>query len=139
VSLPQEIESFMKRPGMYIQPVNLDTACSFLNGYATATVGDPLVGFHEWLVTRVGHGNNLAWPYLIECLAFPDADDPSAERQAADSKEMVDFLFRSLREFQADLESRHGLRGVYLRYERWLRTQDWYRSGCPLWIPVDER
>jgi hypothetical protein len=138
VGIPPEILSMMERPGMFVQPVNYDTICSFLDGYDMATKGGLLAGFHEWLVTKVGYGNNLAWPFLAEHILFPEAEDPHAERRAGEPKVMVDSLIEILREFFAEQDSHRGLHGIYLRYDRWLRAQDWYRPGHPGWMPIDD-
>jgi hypothetical protein len=137
MGIPPEIESMLKRPGLFVQLVNYDTICSFLSGYDSATKGGLLVGFHEWLVIKRGHGNNLHWTALAECLAFPNAEDPSAERRVAEPQVMIDFLFNLIREYFVDLDSPQGLRGIYLRYDHWLRKQQWFGPGSPDWMPLD--
>jgi len=121
---------------MYIQDANYQAVAAFLLGYDTASEGGVLLGFREWLIPRVGGRNNLVWPVLVLYLAFPNAEDPRVEvvSSAATEKHAIDVLFRLVMEFDDLRRKPNGLRKVYLDYERWLRTQDWYDPDWPDWL-----
>lgn len=104
-------------------------------GYDAAAEGGVLVGFHEWLVPRVGEGANLGWPALVLHLAFPRSKNVHEElRQGGNQTFAIDFLFRTIAEFDDDRSKPEGLRRIYLEYERWLRTQEWYTPDSPGWL-----
>jgi hypothetical protein len=48
-----------KRPGMYVGVADYDQVCAYLDGLHAAT--GCLTGFGEWLIVRVGTGDNLMW------------------------------------------------------------------------------
>ena len=130
--LPQMLQDAIKHPSMYFLPVEFDAAASFLCGFDLGNNGLALVGFHEWLVTRFGRANNLAWPPLVLHLAFPDAASPrDCLRDAAGQQLAIDTLFRLLAEFWHEREAHEGLRRIYLKYEQWLRRQTWYGPSSP--------
>jgi hypothetical protein len=124
------------RPGMYFQQPTYNTVAAFVAGFDAACTGGVLVGFREWLIPKVGDGNNLAWPGLVLRLALPDAPDPArvVSSTAETEKHAIDVLFRSIFEFDDDRSKPHGLRRIYVDYEHWLRQQDWYNEKSPQWI-----
>src|SRR2546426_1003256 len=98
MALPQPLEHFMKRPGMYVSPVEFAVVAGFLQGLHVAT--GVLTGFREWLVVKLGYGNNLAWPALALRLIFPDAESPGQELlQDAAQRQAVESCSRSLKSF----------------------------------------
>ncbi len=86
---------------MYIQDATYGAVAAFVLGYDIASEGGVLVGFREWLIPRVGVGNNLGWSALVLRLAFPEAVDPSATVGASSEmqRHAIDVLFRLVAEF----------------------------------------
>jgi hypothetical protein len=138
MSLPEVLGNLRKRPGMYICPVTYDTAVAFVDGYDTATQRGLLVGFHEWLVVKVGEGNNLTWSALVSDLM--QRTTPLKElKNPDDHKAAIEFLFATLDQFLGERDEWGGMRRIYVAYERWLHRQDWYGPSSPDWIPDDSR
>jgi len=128
-------ESIRARTGMYIPNATYDACVAFVLGYDIASEGGVLIGFREWLIPRVGTGNNQSWSALVLHLAFPEADRRAPVRLSAElEKQAIDSLFRIIGEFDDQRRKPEGLRKVYLDYERWLRTQDWYDADSPYWL-----
>jgi hypothetical protein len=129
-------QSVHARTSMYIRDATYGAVVAFVVGYDVASEGGVLIGFREWLIPRVGAGNNLTWQMLVLQLAFPNAVDPSAAASANTEaeKHAINVLFELIAEFDDSRQAPDGLRTVYLDYERWLRTQDWYVPGSPGWV-----
>jgi hypothetical protein len=129
-------ERLRARPGMYFQQPTYNTAVAFVLGFDSACMGGVLVGFREWLIPKVGDGNNLAWPGLVVRLALPDAPDPARAVSSTPQteKQAIEVLFRSIFEFDDARSKPNGLRQIYADYERWLRQQEWYNDKSPQWI-----
>ena len=136
MSLPEVLANLRKRPGMYVSPATYDTAVAFVDGYDTATHGGLLVGFREWLVVKLGEGNNLVWSALVSDLM--QCTTPMKELKSQDDHNAaIEFLFATLDQFLDERDERDGMRRIYAAYERWLRRQDWYGPSSPHWIPDD--
>jgi hypothetical protein len=134
--LPKVLEHVKQRPSMYLNATDFDSAVALIIGYNLATPGGLLVGFREWLITRIGGGNNLAWPGLALMLAFPDTNQPGKQLSRKGNQEKAfHLMFQLLEEFWNERESDQGLHGIYFRYHEWLSRQKWYRPGSPGWIP----
>lgn len=135
MAIPASLQPFRAHPGMYVNPVTSATIASFLNGYDQAVEGGLMLGFREWLIPRVGYGNNLAWTALVNDLRKRD----SKEKHNASSVEPdeIEFIFATLEAFLAEREAPDGLRRILLAYEAWLRKQEWYGPDSPHWIPVE--
>jgi hypothetical protein len=135
MALPHALQQMTKRPGMYLCPIEFDVAAAFIQGFDLASGGGVLVGFREWLVVKLGYGNNLAWSELVLRLAFPNAESPrQCLLQGGEQKRAVELLFRLLEEFWQEREAPHGLRRIYLRYQEWLQRQDWYGPTSPDYV-----
>jgi hypothetical protein len=131
-SLFQDLRS---RTGMFIVRPSHATVAALLLGYDLAHGGGALIGFREWLIVRLGLGNNLSWEALTLHAAFPGAEAPEeALKSDASQKQAVDVLLELADHYAADREKPEGLRRIYAAYERWLRSQDWYRPGSPGWL-----
>jgi hypothetical protein len=124
------------RAGMYVQRPTYTAISSLVLGYDLACEGGVLLGFREWLIPRVGKGNQLAWPALVLMATFPEAENPDevVQHSAAADKQAIDALFRLIIEFDEDRSMPDGMRKIFLAYERWLRDQEWYEPGSPGWI-----
>ena len=130
--LPHVLEMVRRCPGMYLRRVDFDVAVAFVHGFNVATNGGLLVGFREWLIVRLNGGNNLDWSQLLLRIDPSErVGDPSASTEEA----RVAFLFSTLDEFLAERERPTGMRSIFVRYDDWLRAQDWYDPGSPDWVP----
>jgi hypothetical protein len=136
MSLPEVLANLRKRPSMYIRPATYDTAVAFVDGYDAATRRGFLVGFHEWLVVKLGEGNNLAWPALVSGLMQRGTAVKELKGQY-DHNVAIEFLFATLEQFLDERDISGGMRTIYIAYDRWLRRQDWYGPSSPDWIPDD--
>jgi hypothetical protein len=108
-----------RRPAMYTGEESYAAVCAFLGGFDLARDGGPLSGFHEWLVIRVGGGDNLHWSGLVKLLV---ASDPSFPLSAEHNRLCLDGLFPILSEFLAYRES-VGLTRIHQEYAQWLSRQ----------------
>ena len=135
-SFRQMFEAVRTRTGMYVPGERYWEVAALVLGYDLACEGGVLAGFREWMVVRVGLGNNLAWPALVLAVAFPDAVDPLEAVQAsgASQRHAIDVMFRLIGEFDDARGNQDGLRKIYLEHERWLRSQEWYGPQSPDWI-----
>src|SRR5690348_8602077 len=98
---------------MFVRTVDFDSACAFIDGFNTAVAGSLLLGFREWLVMRKSFGSNLAWSELVNQQCAPnERNDDSARLRS---------LFALLEQFYVERDGPAGLRGVFVRYEMWLR------------------
>jgi hypothetical protein len=127
MTLPVALEEVRKAPGMFLGSISYEAAVAFLNGYDIALAGGPLCGFREWLVLRVGGGNNLGWSGLVKEL-LGEAGLVKRKQTLEGQKIAIEFLFSLLEEFMTERDE-HGVRRVYVAYEQWLREQSWYREG----------
>jgi hypothetical protein len=138
MSLPPVLDHVKKHPGMHFHKVEFDLLAAFINGFNLGGNGGLLVGFHEWLVVKLGYGNNLPWDALVLRLTFPEAESPSTQLLQSDNqKRAVESLFGLLESFLKESEAADGLRKIFLRYEGWLKRQDWYGPSSPHWIADD--
>jgi hypothetical protein len=130
--LPYALQQMIRRPEMYFTPLGFDVGVAFLQGFDLACNGGVLLGFREWLIVRLGSGNNLAWSELVLRCTFPDAENPSQRLlQPGGQQHAVALLFGLLEEFYQERDTPQGLRRIYLRYQRWLQDQEWYGSSSP--------
>jgi hypothetical protein len=96
---------------------------AFVLGCDAGSSNGMLAGFREWLIVRLDHGNNLAWPALVRHLApngFVHPLTPEADTAA------VGALFQLLNEFLELREGRDGPLKIYGAYQAWLNAQNWY-------------
>lgn len=124
------------RTSMYVNPANYHTVTAYLFGYDHATNGGSLQGFREWLIVRANGCSDLVWSAIILCIAFPGAEDPIAAVDESDlsDRHAIETLATLFDEFQEDL-GRHGLRGIFHSYEKWLVGQEWYDESSPDFLP----
>ena len=121
---------------MYLQEPSYQSVVALVLGYDMASEGGVLIGFREWLITRLATGNNFAWPALVLRATFPDAVDVSAVVSANSEaqRRAIDRLFELIAEFDDVRRAPDGLRKIYADYEKWLKTQPWYVPGSPSWV-----
>ena len=138
MSLPEALRRVREHPGMYFR-AEFHVATAFIGGFDLASEGGLLVGFREWLIIRLGYGNNLDWAALVVRLTFPEAQSPSDHLRAEDNQKLaIESLFHLLEAFLKERESPDGLRRIFVRYEEWLKRQDWYGPSSPHWISDDQ-
>ena len=95
-----------------------EEAVAFIDGFDAACEWTFLLGFREWLVTKLGQGNNLAWSGLVRELA---------KRQTLSERDhdgMIRFLVETLERFFDERASRDGLRRIFADYERWMERRE---------------
>jgi hypothetical protein len=104
---------------------NYDAAAAFVSGWDFASDLGLLTGFREWLIVRLGTGNNLHWSALVLHVAFPkDADaQAAATRSAKAQRHAVDTLFKLIDEF--DQVKSTGLGKVFIAYEKLSARRKW--------------
>jgi len=127
MNLPPMIDAIRRRPGMFVTPVTLDCVMAFLTGYDVALLGGFLTGLREWLITRLGYGNNLAWTGLI-------CETLKTEKQLDDDNAAIERLFVLLEQFTDVRNTHDGLRRIFAEYEQWLHRQEWYTPEHPGWL-----
>lgn len=136
MSLPFNLENVLKHPSMCLPVVSFDAAVAYVEGADMVSNGGLLNGFREWLVIRVGDGDDLVWWALVLMLAFPEADSPRVELAKCDDQQrLINHLFDLLEDFYQERQD-EGLRKIYLDYEKWMRKQSWYKPGWPTWIDL---
>jgi hypothetical protein len=126
MGLPLAMDNLRRQTGMFVAPVTLDGVVAFISGYDAALSGGFLVGLREWLVPRLGYGNNLAWNGLILEM-LPTKRNPGNEES------LIEGLFVLLAEFIEVRQSHDGLRRIFVEYEQWLHRQEWYTPEHPGW------
>ncbi len=136
-NMPHVFEIVLTKPDMCLPVTNYDTAVSFILGANSACLCDCLEGFREWLMIKIGIDSNLMWTELVLALAFPNSESPRAELDnLTNHLPVLNFLHELLTEFW-DVKKQGGLRLVFLKYEKWLRTQNWYNQTSPDWFDFD--
>ena len=126
--VPRALQLFLKRPLMYVPTLGFHTATAFLQGFDLARDGEILAGFREWLVVKLGDGNNLSWFELVLRLAYPPPGARPLELPATDQERLVALLFRSIEELWEESEDAGGVEALLDRHASWLRVQDWYQA-----------
>ena len=102
---------------MYLRTTSFDTAVAYLTGYDAALRGGLLFGFQQWLVMRVGEGNNLVWSELARDLLLQRS--PGMQEH-----ELVRPLFHLLDEFLVEVGPRKaGLGDILQAHREWLQAQ----------------
>src|SRR5436190_48179 len=109
MSLPTVLDHMRKQPGMYFPRVEFDLVAAFINGFNAAIHGGLLLGFRQWLIVRLGHGNNLPWDALVLRLTFPEAESLGGQLLQGDNqKRAVESLFDLLDAFLFEQGSSEG-------------------------------
>jgi hypothetical protein len=99
-----------RRPSLFGLDGEYHTFTAFVHGCEAGNDWQLLAGFREWLVTRLGSGDSLAWEGLVLRLAFPDRDHgPGRDELRAEpqlNETAVRTLFGLLDEF-LEVRRRH--------------------------------
>jgi excisionase family DNA binding protein len=120
-------QSVRRRPGMYLlRPDSFDDLVSYVNGVDAGSSGALLAGFYEFLLLRLGEQDNLAWPGLVERIAFPGG--VPRPRSTADEGVAVAALFDLLDEFLAEVRGTHERRRLFHEYVVWAIQQPGYSA-----------
>ncbi|TQF17832.1 hypothetical protein FJV41_01435 [Myxococcus llanfairpwllgwyngyllgogerychwyrndrobwllllantysiliogogogochensis] len=118
---------------MHLAHPSADACANFVHGFDAAWGGGLLFGFREWLIVKVDSGSNFGWSGLVVLLARKSGHpkfDPTEEKP-----ENVAFLLDTLETFLAERKTMDGPRTIFLRFDDWLRKQEWYDSESPGWVP----
>ncbi|WP_433199358.1 hypothetical protein ACQP1G_06445 [Nocardia sp. CA-107356] len=97
---------------------------AFLSGVDAGNDWQLLTGFREWLVVRLGDGDNLVWSGLVLHLAFPDQQSGRRDLLAnpEDNRVAVDKLLELLDEFLTRRTGHRELVRVFDEYLTWLEA-----------------
>lgn len=128
MEFPRTLGQFFKRPLMFIRRADIDAASAFLMGFDLARDGEVLAGFREWLVMKLGYGNNFAWPELAIRLGYPEPLVRPLVLPAEDRERLMGLLFETIEEFWKEREAARGPGEILRRHSDWLRSQDWYQE-----------
>lgn len=137
MSLPDTIDFFFKRTGMFIHPANFETICAFLSGYDAALGGSLLDGFGEWLIPQLDGYNNLGWEGLVLEMCFPEGNARKRLSNSKHNERAVKRLIELVTEYYKQRAASNGKRKIYVIYELWLRKQGWYRPGDPDYFALE--
>jgi hypothetical protein len=102
---------------------------AFVLGCDAGTSGILLSGFREWLIVRLGDGNNLSWPGLVLQIISAESIEQNEEQPPGSDADAqrLDHLFQLLDEFLEQRDERDGMVRIYSRYIEWLKGQSWFR------------
>ncbi|WP_204060477.1 hypothetical protein [Microbispora corallina] len=117
-----------KRPLVFLPRADFAGIVSFVEGCDHGNARALLTGFREWLVTRVGCGNNLVWWSLVLRLTEPDGPKNACDLDPAADARAVGTLFDCLDDFLALRQEHDGLRRIYTAYQAWLDSRA--LNGC---------
>ncbi len=114
------LEHLHRAPGMWLWEESFSSVCAFVDGYNTAVECGVLVGFREWLATRLEFGSNLAWSALVVHTALPGPgsahdrlrDTPDGDRLA------IDKFHELFQEFDEIRSRPDGLMKIFAAYEK---------------------
>ena len=107
MDLNERLSDVGKRPHAY-GLTTFGEVAAFVNGVDAATDWKFLAGFREWLASRSGLGESLAWPVLIVKMAYPaEASDFWRTASRNVSSAAVATLFDELELFLMT-RRRHG-------------------------------
>lgn len=109
------------RPGMYVGCEKFAAVCAYLAGFDAARDGEPLLGFHPWLVLRARGGDNVGWPWLVirEALGQTRTLD---ELDGDDDRLCIAKLRELLKLFQDERKHRSA-ESIFDEYHQWQRLQ----------------
>ena len=118
-----------ERPGLYVQPANLDTVVAFILGLDARN--DCMLGFHQWLVVNHGMRDNMCWEGFIKKLVLSTCDE--------DSQHLSNLhgLLRDFTEYCTPTDGRRntGILRVFADYHHFLLSQSWYTADLPEYVP----
>ncbi|MCP2346775.1 hypothetical protein [Nonomuraea roseoviolacea] len=126
------MEDVHRRPGAYGLDGSYRLFTTYLAGFHAGSGHTFLDGFREWLIVRVGGGNNLVWEALVFMLAFPGETRRSLHARMDDERNavVVRTLFDALERFLDDRDGRLGGKDmIRADYETWLSRQSWSRPS----------
>jgi hypothetical protein len=125
MEFPELVRHMCQRPSMWVRSPDFSSVCAYISGFDQARDGGPLDGFREWLIVRLGGGNNLTWDGLVEMAIRPEADSnesPTEDQEASRLKAMAELFD----EFFRSRDEEDGIAKFHYEYARWLLSQEWY-------------
>jgi hypothetical protein len=110
---------------MYFREETYAAVAGFVLGYDLACEGGVLVGFREWLSTRLMMGSNLGWHSLVLHACFPDAEHPGdfVHTNEDTERRAIDTLFDLLDEFESVRSKQDGLADILAAYRSWVENR----------------
>ena len=85
--LHKKLRSFLKRPGMFVNPVTAETVVSFVNGMAYSSEFDFGSAFTKWLSEKYsGISNPFSWNGFISHLRFLGEIESETELDAINAE-----------------------------------------------------
>ncbi len=106
-----------RHPSNFVNPDTFWAVCAYLDGFDAARSGGPLIGFHPWLVLRMGDGHSLHWPGLARRIVSPspgESEDVHISRLGVLLAEFFEY------------RRTNGLTKVFRDYSKWLLRRSWY-------------
>jgi hypothetical protein len=102
---------------------------AFVSGCDAGNSRCLLIGFREWLITKVGEGDNLIWESLVLRLTFPEKDrSPQVSSLSSEENALASATcFRLLDEFFQEREQ-VGNAKIFDNYLNWLKQQTWHQN-----------
>ncbi|MFF4779379.1 hypothetical protein ACFY05_41850 [Microtetraspora fusca] len=94
---------------MYLPRADFTSVVAFVEGCNHGNAGALLTGFREWLVTRVGCGNNLVWWSLVLRLTEPEGPKSARDMDPDTDARAVETLLQCLDDFLALRQEHDGL------------------------------
>jgi hypothetical protein len=115
-----------RRSGMFGLDGSFKMATAFVTGCDAGNAWCLLNGFREWLVVKLGHGNNLAWPGVVLQICFPNEPSAWAPYSLDEQHDpaATEALFALLDEFLEVRGQHDGLRRIFEEHGRWLEQQE---------------
>lgn len=121
------LRTVRRRPGMHlVAPLSYDSIVTYVEGIDAGASGALLVGFHEFLLLKLGEQDNLVWSGLVLRLAL--GDERSTPLSQEDDAKAIDYLFDLLDEFLAEIRGAHTLQRLFHEYVLWEQTQPGYNT-----------
>jgi len=84
-------------------------------GMEVGASGNPMTGFRDWLVMRVGRRLNTGWPGLVR---YSTGDLKWYELEDEDPQVEATF-FRLVDEYLSEFDASGGLAGLESRFSQW--------------------
>lgn len=115
-----------RRPGMFLGCESFAAVCAYFHGFDFARSNGPLIGFHPWMVLRLGSGNNVRWEVLVlvEAIGSMPGRDIS-DLSPDENRQCIQKLGELLAEFFED-RRRRSVTGILHDYAKWLLRKKWY-------------
>ena len=123
-------DHFMDATGMFVVQPKWDQVVTFLQGVDYGSDGFALLGFQEWIFTKMSERYSTGWPGAVVQHAIRLLQRPIYPLQNDDSDFLVQQLFKLLREYLHDRKQDEGLKKIFVRYQRMIEGCDSFLPEC---------